>query len=284
MSDIIEHVGTPPAVPDNTIVPVDYIALALERDNLDALERAISIRDRELEKQAESQGRRALAKFQAECPPIPKGKEVKNRDGSVRYTYAPLDEVLQAIRPAMAANGLSVRWESEDVDGGEKIRVTCIVTHEDGYQVRSPQVVEPTSVSGTNSVQARGSAVTYGKRYSMQDALGIVPVGVDDDARSFEGSGPFQALLMHNNVLRQTDILNIVVHVKRNFMDDGDVTLAAEAYSELDRGEIQALWLAPTKGGIWTTDERKRIKSDEEFQAEVQKYRESSGWHERNPG
>ncbi|MDH5183404.1 MAG: hypothetical protein OEX12_05885 [Gammaproteobacteria bacterium] len=38
---------------------------------------------------------------------------------------------------------------------------------------------------------------------------------------------------------------------------------AAEAWDELSKEEMKTLWLAPTKGGVFTTKERDVIKSDE---------------------
>lgn len=42
-----------------------------------------------------------------------------------------------------------------------------------------------------------------------------------------------------------------------------DLVKAAEAWFELDDDTKYALWLAPTKGGVFTTDERSAIKSSE---------------------
>ena len=41
----------------------------------------------------------------------------------------------------------------------------------------------------------------------------------------------------------------------------------AEGWNELDNNTKEALWLAPTKGGIFTTEERQVLKSDEFFKA-----------------
>ena len=39
--------------------------------------------------------------------------------------------------------------------------------------------------------------------------------------------------------------------------------MVAEAWMELDAGTKEALWIAPSKGGVFTTSERAYLKSDE---------------------
>lgn len=53
----------------------------------------------------------------------------------------------------------------------------------------------------------------------------------------------------------------------REGIAEGDLTKAAEAWDELDNETKQDLWLAPTKGGVFTTKERATMKSDDFFKA-----------------
>lgn len=43
--------------------------------------------------------------------------------------------------------------------------------------------------------------------------------------------------------------------------DDPDMYSVAEAWNEIPQDDQLALWLAPTKGGVFTTAERSAIKS-----------------------
>ena len=49
----------------------------------------------------------------------------------------------------------------------------------------------------------------------------------------------------------------------RNGIDSGDLWKAAEAWFELDQEAMRGLWIAPTKGGPFTTEQRRVMKSDE---------------------
>lgn len=51
-------------------------------------------------------------------------------------------------------------------------------------------------------------------------------------------------------------------------LDSGDLYKAAEAWYELDQDVMRGLWVAPTKGGPFTTQQREQMKS-----AEFTKYR-----------
>jgi len=42
----------------------------------------------------------------------------------------------------------------------------------------------------------------------------------------------------------------------------GDIDAAKEAYAELSQEEQTAIWVAPSKGGIFTTEERKTLKGE----------------------
>ena len=46
---------------------------------------------------------------------------------------------------------------------------------------------------------------------------------------------------------------------------NGDIQGAAGYYADMSRDVQVALWKAPSKGGVWTTDERKLMSADGEL-------------------
>lgn len=52
-----------------------------------------------------------------------------------------------------------------------------------------------------------------------------------------------------------------VAEIKRAIAE-GDTEYARECFNELSEEDQQAIWVAPTKGGIFTVEERKAIKGD----------------------
>lgn len=120
----------------------------------------------------------ALAKFQMEV------KNPKNSAKNPQFSsqYAPLDEILELVRPSLGKFGLSI---VQDTGGAlEDITIATRLLHESGEWMES----EPLHFKGEQtlkgggtklSVQGAGSAITYGRRYQLTAILGLA--GNDDD-------------------------------------------------------------------------------------------------------
>jgi hypothetical protein len=94
--------------------------------------------------------------------------------------YASLTSVLQAIRPAMEANGLAlVQLPGWDHDN-DMPTLTTIITHKDGGCIMSR--ASAPFAKGKTGPQEYGSVISYLRRYSAQ-AVMAVP-SVDDDAEA----------------------------------------------------------------------------------------------------
>lgn len=119
----------------------------------------------------------ALVKAQSELTAIPKTKKVlvKSDRGSYEFMYAPLDEVVAAIRPILAKHALAF---SQGVSGD--FLVTTLL-HESGEFISDSMPIK-----GGGTAQAYGSELTYKRRYSLTSMLGLVTED-DDDAGRTEG-------------------------------------------------------------------------------------------------
>ena len=110
----------------------------------------------------------ALSAAQGEFPPIPKSRTVtvKTRTGgNYEFAYAPLDTILQCVRPALAKHGLALVQSVERSDGSEFI-VTRI-THSSGEFIQSSVEI----MGHGTTPQEYGSALTYARRYGVTMAL-----------------------------------------------------------------------------------------------------------------
>jgi len=123
----------------------------------------------------------ALAAFQSECPIIQKTKKVLNKDGrSVRYQYAPLESIIEQIKGILSKNGLSYRWEVKNET--DFIEAVAIITHELGHSESSSFKVPIDKEGFMTAPQKYASALTFAKRYSLCDVLGISTGDEDTDA------------------------------------------------------------------------------------------------------
>jgi len=229
--------------------------------NVDVLERLMALEKDMRRDAAEVAYHSALADFQYQCPVIEKTKKVMNKDGkTVRYRYAPIESILQQVREQLRGNGFSYTFDSEPREDG--IQVTCTLTHNLGHAKSATRFIPFISGFGTNAAQDAGSAHTYGRRLSFGDVTGIATGDQDDDAAS---SGPETASLVIAHVKAVRENWSSVVAIKQGIaaMEAGGLHEAAEAWFELDNETKTILFVAPSKGGIFTTHERSVMQSSE---------------------
>ena len=122
---------------------------------------------------------KALSDFQAE---IENPKNTANNP-FFHSKYAPLQEILNLVRPKLARHGLAI-LQSPSGDG-KNITINTILMHESGEWIEGEPLVlqadKPTA-------QSAGSAITYGRRYAISAVLGISSED-DDDGNSASGNG-----------------------------------------------------------------------------------------------
>ncbi len=149
--------------------------------NIETLERLMVMQEKWQATKAREAFVNAMTVFQTSCPVLKKTKDVMNKDGrSVRYSFAPIDSIIQQIKKPLKEAGLTYRWEVKNEAG--KMPVTCIVTHVLGHSEQSTFDV-PTDEGGfMTAPQKVASALTFAKRYSLVNVLGIATSDSDDDA------------------------------------------------------------------------------------------------------
>jgi hypothetical protein len=150
--------------------------------DIEKFERLMALRERVGLADARRAFYAALARAKGEFGPIIKTRVVdyehKSGDGRTNYKYEELADVGAVVDPILSKHGLSYRHKS--TQEGPKIKVTCILSHEDGYaEENSLEGVEDKS-GMKNPNQAIASTVTYLQRYTLKEALGI-GAGRDDD-------------------------------------------------------------------------------------------------------
>lgn len=264
----IVHAETPaPATiaPGGEISPGVMILTAIEKGlDGDAIGKLLDLRDRVVAGIAKESYYKAFAVFKGKCPPIEKKRIVKNKDGqSVRYRFANMDDICSQIDPILAEEGLSYHFETPFKDGA--IAATCIVTHVQGHSERSAPFTCPVdSEAYMNDAQKAGSAATFAKRYALIDILGLTTSDSDDDADSLAGGATAAELwrrfetCMLATLENIDSIMAVKVAIEGEKWHDG-----VEVWCELNEETQMALWVAPKKGGPFTTAERKAMKAPE---------------------
>ena len=170
------------------------LTLAIEKGmDTETLKDLIAMRNAELARQSKALFDEKFAAMQAEFAPVGKSSKAIDAQGKTLYSYCPLEVILAMAAPIIAKHGFSYRWSEEALENKEK-RIWCIIAgygHEEKAYVDIPYM-EPSS-RATNIVQMRGSATTYGKRYSFLNATGIIVGGEDNDALSLSNPAAVRA-------------------------------------------------------------------------------------------
>jgi hypothetical protein len=161
--------------------------------NLEVFDRLLTARRQEEDRAAERAFNLAMSQAKGQLQPVLKTRDVdypskKEGGGRVKYRYEAFADVARVVDPVFSAHGLAYRFAVEQQ--GDMARVTCIVSHADGYseRVKLESKVDPGS-TGMSMVQALGSALTYLQRYSLRAAIGLA-AAIDDDGRAAGGSSP----------------------------------------------------------------------------------------------
>lgn len=131
----------------------------------------------------------AMAQFKANPPKILKDKHVKiphkQGQGFTEYDHTTLGHLCDKIIEGLAAVGISHSWQLEQIEGGQ-IRVTCVLTHRDGHETRTPLHSSRDDSGSKNNLQAMSSAISYLERYTLFAATGLASGMPDDDGRGAE--------------------------------------------------------------------------------------------------
>lgn len=144
---------------------------------VDKLERLIALQERILDRNAETAFNIAFAEMQAVIPTI---KELARTD---KTSYAPLEDIIGAVRPILSAHGFSISFRTEWPDK-KTVKVVGILTHREGHARTSEFMADADQTGSKNAIQALGSSVQYGKRYTTKDLLCIVTTDKDDDGEA----------------------------------------------------------------------------------------------------
>ncbi len=171
---VIDEKGNPQPVA--TAMPMKLVEMAVQNGaDIDQLSKLMDMQERWEAREARKSYLDAFAKFQSIVPTITKRKDAHN------YKYAPLGDIAQQIKDSLRECGLSYRFEIQDA--GEQITVTCIVSHRDGHNEATSMTGGEDSTGSKNTIQSRGSTVSYLQRYTLIGALGLTTADADMDGR-----------------------------------------------------------------------------------------------------
>jgi len=123
----------------------------------------------------------ALALAQAEM----KNARLNKQNPHFKSRYADLSEIRDTVTPSLSKNGLAITQGLDTTDDGKLLVVTRML-HKSGQWIESRFPISQ------DKPQAMGSAITYGRRYTLS-AICNIAADEDDDAEAAHSRPAYQA-------------------------------------------------------------------------------------------
>lgn len=114
--------------------------------------------------------------------------------------YATLENVLDAAKPVLNANGIILTQAAGEILEGA-VCVTTRLMHTSGEFMQSTLHVP----LGKRDPQGVGSAITYGLRYSLMAMLGLPPTDDDDGEMAMDRAGEYAKPLKSSAAMKRDD-------------------------------------------------------------------------------
>lgn len=156
--------------------------------NIPALKELMAMQERLEARQAEREFIAAFARLSADLPRVKKNGTIAlvTREGKDKGSipFARWEDVDKIVRPLMVREGFTLSFDSVVRPGeGGGLIVTATLMHRDGHTRTASMPLALDGGPGRNNLQAGGSTLSYGKRYTTEMLLNIVREGEDDDGK-----------------------------------------------------------------------------------------------------
>lgn len=182
---------TPYAQERQQLTTADFISQAIgsgvnNAAAVDVLGKLCDLKRAEDADQAKKAFYRAFCELQADMPEIHATQAVPGKDGKIRYTFAPYEEIMGKVKPLLRRLGFAITSDTKREEN--RVTVTMTLMHRDGHSTSSSFTARIGSgPPGSSEAQGDGAAMTYAKRFALCAVLNIV-IEKDDDGRN-EGAG-----------------------------------------------------------------------------------------------
>ena len=142
----------------------------------------LNLQERVLAREAEAAFNTAFSLLAAEIPRVQKNGTVELGDRKGSYKFATWEDMDEVLRPRLQRHGFVLSFDASQREGqGGGAVITATLLHARGHSRSSSIPLPLDSGPGRNNLQAMGSTISYGKRYTTDMLLNIVRTNEDDD-------------------------------------------------------------------------------------------------------
>lgn len=165
-----------------SLTPSDLLQLAISQDaDIEKLEKLMQLQQQWLAAQSKRAFDIAKSRFLGMAINVTKDKT--NTQYGSRYTT--LGNLVKTVTPFLAQCGLGASWEIDQ--SGDKIKVTCVLAHQEGHEQRVSFAVPPDTSGAKNPIQQIKSAITYARAVTFEAVCGLTgteEATLDDDGNA----------------------------------------------------------------------------------------------------
>lgn len=204
----------------------------------------------------------SMMKIQQELK-APKG----NYNSFGKYKYRSCEDIVEAAKPVLAANGCHLNLTDDLVLIGDRYYIKATASVICGEKVIGTSTAfarESYDKKGMDDSQITGTASSYARKYALNGLFAIDDtkdadtdehkVQADKKAESQPAQKSYDIWVQENS--------QAISNIKTGIANQ-DLEFAAKAWFTLDDSAKEALWKAPTKLGVFTTKEREIIRSQD---------------------
>ncbi len=183
-------------------------------------------------------------------------KSQRNNFGN--YNYRSCEDILQAVKPLL--DGLTVVINDDIQVIGDRVYVKATAVISDGeHEIKASAFArESLTKKGMDESQITGSTSSYARKYALNGLL-LIDDNKDADSRDNRNAHKERQDALEEAKKKLAPTIKVI----RESLAEGDLSTASEAWFELTDDEKQSIWVAPTKGGPFSTEERATMKTPE---------------------
>ena len=128
----------------------------------------------------------SMSACQAELPRIANDRN----NTHTKSDYTSLDAILEDCNPILGKYGLSVGFSEVPCDKADMVGLQMEIRHRDGHVEVKPPTYWPLDLAGSQGttnktrIQAKGSSITYARRYMFCAAFNVAVKGSDQDGNA----------------------------------------------------------------------------------------------------
>lgn len=167
--------------PENLMGALIQAAMNPEID-ADKMERMLAMYERMEATKDRRDFHEALAEMLPEIPEIGKHGVATNKDGRQLYKFAKWDEMNRLIRPILQKHGFALTFRTQEHERG--VLITGVLSRGGHSETTSVLQTLESASAAMNSNQARGNAISYGKRYTAAALLNLITTEEEDNDAS----------------------------------------------------------------------------------------------------